>query len=165
MIISEDVAAGNVHLSTQIWFFLHVGFKWIDIPAVSVCLRPLSKTVRFNVLKVIPKGASDGGTKKVFAAVWNWMSVFVWQLWIFYSFSMFEVSRSAGLVVVCITNWGIPTWIILISLWHKIMELKCNSWACGIQGHFSEQHIQLYGAMRKVNQCNVDNEVFLLFRF
>jgi small subunit ribosomal protein S11e len=31
--------------------------------------RPLSKTVRFNVLKVIPKGASDGGTKKVFAAV------------------------------------------------------------------------------------------------
>ncbi len=56
-----------------------------------VCLRPLSKTVRFNVLKVIPKGASDGGTKKVFAAVWNWMSVFVWQLWIFYSFSMFEV--------------------------------------------------------------------------
>jgi hypothetical protein len=35
-----------------------------------LCLpRPLSKTVRFNVLKVIPKGASDGGTKKVFAAV------------------------------------------------------------------------------------------------
>ncbi len=38
-----------------------------DLLAVSP--RPLSKTVRFNVLKVIPKGASDGGTKKVFAAV------------------------------------------------------------------------------------------------
>ncbi|KAG0570853.1 hypothetical protein M758_2G182200 [Ceratodon purpureus] len=31
--------------------------------------RPLSKTVRFNVLKVIPMGASDGGNKKVFTAV------------------------------------------------------------------------------------------------
>jgi hypothetical protein len=72
--------------------------------------------------------------------------------WVFlydsYEFLLFQHvwgSCSAGLVVACITNWGIPTWIILISLWHKIMELKCNSWACGIQGHFSEQHIQLYG--------------------
>ncbi|EFJ07974.1 hypothetical protein SELMODRAFT_268639 [Selaginella moellendorffii] len=30
--------------------------------------RPLSKTIRFNVLKVIPRGASDGGAKKVFTA-------------------------------------------------------------------------------------------------
>jgi hypothetical protein len=31
--------------------------------------RPLSKTVRFNVLRVIPAGASDGGKKKSFAAI------------------------------------------------------------------------------------------------
>ncbi|BBN14299.1 small subunit ribosomal protein S11e [Marchantia polymorpha subsp. ruderalis] len=31
--------------------------------------RPLSKTVRFNVLKVIPAGSSDGGSKKAFAAI------------------------------------------------------------------------------------------------
>eukprot|EP00246_Nothoceros_aenigmaticus_P012871 TRINITY_DN417_c0_g1_i1.p1 TRINITY_DN417_c0_g1~~TRINITY_DN417_c0_g1_i1.p1 ORF type:complete len:161 (-),score=30.13 TRINITY_DN417_c0_g1_i1:335-817(-) len=31
--------------------------------------RPLSKTVRFNVLKVIPMGSSDGGGKKAFAAI------------------------------------------------------------------------------------------------
>lgn len=36
---------------------------------VLVIPRPLSKTVRFNVLKVIPMGASDGGNKKVFTAV------------------------------------------------------------------------------------------------
>jgi ribosomal protein S17 len=31
--------------------------------------RPLSKTVRFNVLKVIPAGSTGGGGKKAFAAV------------------------------------------------------------------------------------------------
>ncbi|KAF5198849.1 40S ribosomal protein S11 [Thalictrum thalictroides] len=31
--------------------------------------RPLSKTVRFNVLKVIPSGSSGGGGKKAFAAI------------------------------------------------------------------------------------------------
>ncbi|KAK9163548.1 hypothetical protein Syun_004450 [Stephania yunnanensis] len=31
--------------------------------------RPLSKTVRFNVLKVIPAGSSGGGGKKAFTAV------------------------------------------------------------------------------------------------
>ncbi|THG15427.1 hypothetical protein TEA_002918 [Camellia sinensis var. sinensis] len=31
--------------------------------------RPLSKTVRFNVLKVIPAGSSGGGGKKAFAAI------------------------------------------------------------------------------------------------
>lgn len=31
--------------------------------------RPLSKTVRFNVLKVIPAGVSDGGNKKSFAPI------------------------------------------------------------------------------------------------
>ncbi|KAK9269775.1 hypothetical protein L1049_001553 [Liquidambar formosana] len=31
--------------------------------------RPLSKTVRFNVLKVIPAGSSGGGGKKAFAAM------------------------------------------------------------------------------------------------
>ncbi|GAQ88518.1 40S ribosomal protein S11 [Klebsormidium nitens] len=39
-----------------------------DVVIVGQC-RPLSKTVRFNVLKVIPMGTSDGGTgKKVFQA-------------------------------------------------------------------------------------------------
>ncbi|KAL3696808.1 hypothetical protein R1sor_010884 [Riccia sorocarpa] len=31
--------------------------------------RPLSKTVRFNVLKVIPAGSGDGGSKKSFAPI------------------------------------------------------------------------------------------------
>ncbi|URE17307.1 hypothetical protein MUK42_12298 [Musa troglodytarum] len=31
--------------------------------------RPLAKTVRFNVLKVIPAGSTSGGGKKAFAAV------------------------------------------------------------------------------------------------
>ncbi|KAJ4763468.1 hypothetical protein LUZ62_073843 [Rhynchospora pubera] len=31
--------------------------------------RPLSKTVRFNVLKVIPAGSTSGGGKKAFTAV------------------------------------------------------------------------------------------------
>eukprot|EP01018_Ginkgo_biloba_P022513 Gb_14912 [translate_table: standard] len=31
--------------------------------------RPLSKTVRFNVLKVIPAGSSSGGSKKAFTAI------------------------------------------------------------------------------------------------
>ncbi|RVW43808.1 40S ribosomal protein S11 [Vitis vinifera] len=31
--------------------------------------RPLSKTVRFNVLKVIPAGSSGGGGKKAFTAM------------------------------------------------------------------------------------------------
>lgn len=35
------------------------------------CFRPLSKTVRFNCLKVIPMGVSDGGIKKVFTQVDN----------------------------------------------------------------------------------------------
>ncbi len=90
MIISEDFCSWKCALVHTDLISLTCWIK-VDIPAVFVCLRPLSKTVRFNVLKVIPKGASDGGTKKVFAAVWNRTSVFVWQLWIFYSFSMFGV--------------------------------------------------------------------------
>jgi hypothetical protein len=31
-------------------------------------IRPLSKTVRFNVLKVIPAGSKSGAGKKVFTA-------------------------------------------------------------------------------------------------
>ena len=33
--------------------------------------RPLSKTVRFNVLKVIPAGSKSGAVKKAFTAAWD----------------------------------------------------------------------------------------------
>jgi len=37
----------------------------------AMCLcRPLSKTVRFNVLKVIPAGSKSGAVKKAFTAAW-----------------------------------------------------------------------------------------------
>ncbi|RRT53073.1 hypothetical protein B296_00016353, partial [Ensete ventricosum] len=36
---------------------------------VLILYRPLAKTVRFNVLKVIPAGSTSGGGKKAFAAV------------------------------------------------------------------------------------------------
>lgn len=55
--------------TTELWYFL---LKFFGSKLGSVLFfRPLSKTVRFNVLKVIPMGASDGGNKKVFTAVWD----------------------------------------------------------------------------------------------
>jgi hypothetical protein len=98
--------------------------------------------------------------------------------WVFLYDSYEFFTLSACLRLVALLDWLWPASQIeefpLGSFWlaygTRLWELKCNSWACGIQGHFSEQHIQLYGfllqcAMRKVNQCNVDKEVFLLFRF
>lgn len=41
---------------------------WLILISLSLC-RPLSKTVRFNVLKVIPAGSSGLG-KKAFAGMW-----------------------------------------------------------------------------------------------
>jgi len=67
------------------FLFLSVGvtvilvYYYIDID-IYVCLnclylcnffRPLSKTVRFNVLKVIPAGSSSGAGKKAFTGMWD----------------------------------------------------------------------------------------------
>ena len=46
--------------------------KWFLVQNIYILLpiyRPLSKTVRFNVLKVIPAGSSGGGGKKAFVAM------------------------------------------------------------------------------------------------
>ncbi|GMP60324.1 hypothetical protein CsSME_00023233 [Camellia sinensis var. sinensis] len=66
-----------------LFFLLRYEKRHSNIPAhISPCFRvkegdhvtigqcrPLSKTVRFNVLKVIPAGSSGGGGKKAFAAM------------------------------------------------------------------------------------------------
>lgn len=45
------------------------GFDWLSCtPKKKKSFRPLSKTVRFNVLKVIPAGSSGGG-KKAFTGI------------------------------------------------------------------------------------------------
>ena len=49
-----------------------IDFQFIIFLALT---RPLSKTVRFNVLKVIPAGSAAGG-KKSFTGMWGWTSIF-----------------------------------------------------------------------------------------
>ena len=54
------------------FFFEEFTGKWFlvqNIYILSPIYRPLSKTVRFNVLKVIPAGSSGGGGKKAFVAM------------------------------------------------------------------------------------------------
>jgi len=50
-----------------------IGLQFIIF--ASYHFRPLSKTVRFNVLKVIPAGSAAGG-KKAFTGMWGWTSIF-----------------------------------------------------------------------------------------
>lgn len=59
-------SAGRYYASVCVQMVLCIGF--IDVILFVCFARPLSKTVRFNVLKVIPAGSS-GGAKKAFTAI------------------------------------------------------------------------------------------------
>ncbi|KAE8729535.1 40S ribosomal protein S11 [Hibiscus syriacus] len=75
--IRGRILAGTCHSAKMVSFFSRYEKRHSNIPAhISPCFRvkegdhviigqcrPLSKTVRFNVLKVIPAGSSGGGKK------------------------------------------------------------------------------------------------------
>lgn len=54
------------------YYYIDVG-NYVFLNYLYLCnfFRPLSKTVRFNVLKVIPAGSSSGAGKKAFTGMWD----------------------------------------------------------------------------------------------
>ena len=69
------------HMLLCVWYlFSSACNNWIKSIMPCTC-RPLSKTVRFNVLKVIPAGSKSGAVKKAFTGAWakGWYNPKFWS--------------------------------------------------------------------------------------